>query len=453
MNRKRIIAAALLAVMISLPALSLAQEVRFEAIMQYMPGISSAAGSKYVIVTGKDKLKAVFSTEGEQLSPYQFKYLAYQSMDYFIAYNKNGDNTRALMDVGGTQLTDMVYGGFKVYSRKWAVAYTLSPTDKANSEFKRSKEYFTIDRYDLFYLGGEPSLRQPVAQLTKDQIRSVGVHGDFIALKDADGKITLHDKDFSVCEMEMKKVSTPVYAVDEYYAVVNLVTGQQVTEGVLTVKEMETDRGLRFLCTRYNFKGQKVSVISDEEGNEEYTIGYTVSSLSGDYAVVTGKNKLKGLYSLSQGKLIVPCEYSGFTASKVSTDPYVHNGYVAVESGGLRGYVDTRTGEVSCEFKYDPAKVTTVGCSTFWKVENGVYMLAAADGVETEVHVDSIYEKTRGNGYLLIAQKDGFYGVIDWHGQEVLPFIHSKIVTITDNSAALLRTSTGVEMDRIVIDP
>jgi hypothetical protein len=78
-------------------------------------------------------------------------------------------------------------------------------------------------------------------------------------------------------------------------------------------------------------------------------------------------------------------------------------------------------------------------------------MLAAADGVETEVHVDEIYKKSRGNGYLLVAKKGKYYGLIDWHGNEILPFEHSKIITVTDDARAVIRTSTGMQMDRILI--
>ena len=104
---------------------------------------------------------------------------------------------------------------------------------------------------------------------------------------------------------------------------------------------------------------------------------------------------------------------------------------------------------MSCEIKYNTKEVTTLGCVTYWKVEDGVYMLAAADGVETEVHVDSIYSKNRGDGHVLVAQKDGWYGLIDWHGNEVLPFEHKWVISETDDSKAVIRTSTGLQIDLI----
>lgn len=461
MTRKNRFCALLLVAMLLAPLSSLAVafepvapqalDVTFEPVLEYMPGIASVSATGYVIVTGKENQKAVFNTAGEQLSPYRYPNLSYLSRDYFVGFDEAGDNTRALVNVTGETLTDAAYGGFKAFSRKWVVGYVVSPTEKENSQYTRGKEYFLIDRYDLFYLDGSLTLARPVASLTPDQFAAAGAHGDFIAIQDGEGQITLHGRDFASYELPMKKVTSPIFGVDEYYDVVNLATGEPVTGGFVSVTEISTAQGLMFVGSRYDFTGKKISIIMDEAGQELAELDYTVSSISGDYAVITDKSKNKGLYSLSEGRVIVPCAYKNIMTSKVSTDPYVHNGYVAVEEGNMRGYVDVRTGELSCEMKYNRKEVTTVGCSTFWKVEDGLYMLAAADGVETEVHVDSIYAKTQGNGYLLIAQKDGFYGLIDWHGQEVLPFIHSKLITLTADSAALLRTSTGMELDRITI--
>ena len=78
--------------------------------------------------------------------------------------------------------------------------------------------------------------------------------------------------------------------------------------------------------------------------------------------------------------------------------------------------------------------------------------VAAADGVETIVEVTSIYAKGRGDGHLLVAKKDGYYGVIDWHGNVILPFEHKNLITITDDGKALIRSSTGYELDAIIIE-
>ena len=294
----------------------------------------------------------------------------------------------------------------------------------------------------------EPAAAAPVATLTPDQYQSAGVHGDFIAIMAPDESINLYDKTFTACNFAMEKVSTPIYGIQEY-AITNLITGDIVADGFTAVKEQNVSTGLWLIGTRYNFKGEKVSGIVDLKGQEIMPAEYTISKVSDGYVIITNEAKLKGLYSLKEQRVIVPCEFNNIMVGNVSTDNYVHNGYVAVENGALRGYYSVQESKLSCEIKYDRKAVTTVGCSTFWKVEDGLYMLVAADGVETEVRVDEISKKTRGDGYLLVARKDGMYGLIDWHGNEVLPFEHKKTIVITDDSQGLIRTSTGAQLDRM----
>lgn len=449
---KKLLSAFLMIAVLSVPLAALGETVRLEPLHQYVPKITPVTGFGQVIMTEKQTgLCGVFSTDGEQLTPYLFPTLEKVNYGFFSGTDdEKGINNRALVHISGAVLTDQTYGAFVAYNQHWTAAYVLSEATKKQYEYKRGKQFFNIDRCDLYFFSDEPAPCQPVGSLSHDEFSSASVHGNFIAIKDQNGKITLYDNEFKAYDYPMEKTNSPVYGINEY-TVVNLATGEAAADGFIAVKEQNRPDGLWLIGIRYNFKGDKVSFVTDAAGNEILQADYAISSISGDYALVT-QNKLKGLYSLESGKLIVPCKFNNIMTSSVSTDAYVHNGYAAVENGNLRGYVDTRTGEISCEIKYDRKAVTTIGCSTFWKVEDGVYKLVAADGVETEVHVDSIYEKTRGNGYLLVAQKDKLYGVIDWHGNEILPFEHNKIITITDDSRAIIRTGTGMQIDRIIIE-
>ena len=449
--KKLLIASLLLAALLLGPAVSLGETVSIEPIFQYMPGISAVSGTQYVIVTRKeDSTKAAFNTAGEQLTPFRYKTLSYLKYGFFVGRDGDGINNRALIYESGAQIARPAYGAFVAYSRKWAAGYVLSPATEAAYDYKRGEEFFNIDRCDIFYVGQQLGQIRPIASLQREEFSAADVHGDFIAIQDRSGHIALYDRYFTAYDLEMTDITQDIHALDNY-AIVNLATGETVARDYTAVKEKDFGYGMLLMATRYNFRGQKVSGLLDLKGGEVMPVNYTISTISGDYVVITNASKQKGLYSISQGKVLVPCEYYNIMVGSVSTDNYVHNGYVAVENGNLRGYVDTRTGEVSCPIQYDRKSVTTIGCSTFWKTGDGEYMLAAADGVETQVQVDEIYKKTRGNGYLLVAKKDGMYGVIDWHGSEVLPFIHGKVITITDDSRALLRTGTGVEMDRIMI--
>ena len=451
---KKWMALSLLVILLAAPLSGLGETVAVEPLLQYRQGIAAVANTNYVIITDKHSTrKAVFSTDGTQLTDYLYNNLTYLSNDYFVGYDEAGINNRSLVHISGATLIEAAYGNFAVISRHWVLGYVLAeaPEDAEGVRYTRGKVDFLLEKQDLFYLADPDQAPRLVASLSPAQYAAAAAHGDFIAIQDQEGVITLYDRDFKAYDYPMEKVTTPIYAVKDY-EIVNQVTGNVVKEGYVSVLEQMYQGELVLIVSNYNYKGEKVAGVVDLNGNEIIPmLEYDISSLSGDYAIVV-KGKRKGLYSLTRRELIVPCEFNNIMASKVSMDKYVFNGYAAVENGNQRGYFNTQTGELSCEVKYTTKSVTTIGCTTYWKTENGTFILAAADGVETEVQVDSLYGKLRGDGHLLVAVKDGFYGVIDWHGNVILPFEHKNIITITDDSKALIRSSTGYELDAIMIE-
>lgn len=452
---KKWVAAALMLALLTVSAVSLGEEaanVQFEILFQYQAPITAVESTNYVIMTDKQTgKKAVFDTAGEQLSPYLYEELSYIRYGILSGTDQKDElNGKGLVLMSGTTIAEPVYAAFEVFNEHWAAAYVYSPATEEQYDVKRGKDFFNKDRCDLYYIESEMDAAWLAAALTPEQFVSAAAHGEFIAVQDSEEKITLYDKNFKACNLEMQKTASPVYNVVNY-ALMNMATGEIVADGFTEAKEQNTANGLWLIVTRYDFTGKKVSGIVDEAGNEILPLEYSIASVDGDYVIIT-ENGLKGLYSLKEGRIILAPEFHNIMQGKTAVDNYVFNGYVAVEDGDLRGYYDVNAGQLSCEIKYNRKEVTTVGCSTFWKVEDGVYMLAAADGVETKVLVDEINAKTRGNGYLLLAKKGDMYGLIDWHGNEVLPFIHNKTISITDDSCAILRTGTGMEMDRVVIE-
>ncbi len=449
--KKALVYLVILAVVLPMMVSASAEDIEFSCFLKYMPGITVINGTEYVIVTEKfTHYKSIYNTTGELIANFPFQNITYNNYGLFTAYNEDGLNNRALVSINGKQITEPKYGAFNVYSKNWVMAYVLVPATEEAYQYKRGKEFYNIESYELFYLSDEHNQTEPLAVFEADKLITAEIHGDYIAIMDSSETITLYDNTFKAYDFSMEKVSSPVYVIKDF-TIVNSVTGELVLDGFTSVKEQKTNSGLWLLVTRTNFEGLGLSGIIDLQGQEIMPVEYLVNKVSSDqYVIVTNTDKLNGLYSIQKKKMIVPCEFNNIMVGKVSTDNYVHNGYVVVENGDLRGYYDIANQCVSCEVKYDRNTVTTIGCSTFWKVDEGVYMLAAADGVETEVHVDEISDKTRGNGYLLVAKKNGMYGLIDWHGKEILSFKHKWAITITDDSKAIIRTSTGLRIDQII---
>lgn len=428
---------------------ALADGAAIETKMQYMPSISAVEGTDYLIVTEKFfKKKSVYNTEGQLLVEFPFTELEWDGFNYFTASNGDGVlNRRALVHISGSQITELAYDSFTVLNRHWVVGTVLAPATAEAHQLQRGEEYYNIDHHDFFYLENETAAATPVGSLTAEQYQSAGVHGDYIAIMDAANHITVYDKTMKAYDYEMADVNEPIYGIQDY-AVFNLVTGKMLIDGFTDVREEDVAAGPWLSVTHYNFKGQQVTGLIDLDCKEILPVEYGVAAVTDDYVQIANENSLQGLYSLKEGKVIVPCEFGSVVPGEGSIDNYVHRGYVTIENGGMRGYYNVAEGKISCEAKYDAGTVQNVGCSMYWKVSDGVYKLVAADGVETEVQVDEM-SPTRGDGYLLIAKRGDYYGVIDWHGNEILPFEHKNEIVITDDSKGVIRSSTGYQFDRL----
>ena len=115
----------------------------------------------------------------------------------------------------------------------------------------------------------------------------------------------------------------------------------------------------------------------------------------------------------------------------------MYNGYVCVEKDGKVGFVDT-DGQVTCELKYGAAGVTQHGCTlTVTDLDGSIYIVAA-DGTQTQTDFDEVDEYSGGDGSLLIVSKNDAYGLVDWHGNEVLPLEYAR-ATISQSPTMRMR--------------
>ena len=437
--------AALLALLI--PAAACA-ELALTPVFQYMSSITSVAGSGYVILTDRDSgLRGVYTTDGQEVMPCTHANLTSAANDFFTELkDKENVNSRAIFTLDNRQISDFAYGQVKSYNRHWIAGYVLSEGAEDSYDVKLSGAFYRIERCDLFYVDDAEKDSYLVGSIGDQAFLKADVHGAFISVQRKDESITVYDRDFNALDLEVAGVTKDIYAIQDY-SVLEPGTGRAIINEYVSVQEADTPDGLLLLATRYDWKGQRYTDIYDDQGNLFHHADVELYSTDGRYGV-TVKSKKYGLYDLAERKELVPALYNKIVTGNTATNSYVFDGYVMVELDGLRGYVDTRTGEVSCEIKYDPTGLKRAGCAFYYIQDDGI-LLVAADGVESHPAVDSL-TGVRGSGALLAAKKGDFYGVIDWHGQEQLPFMHNKGITLTDDGFGLIRTSTGVELDQIL---
>lgn len=439
---------ALLLALCMLPAMASA-ELELRPVFEYMPSISSVTGSKYIILGDKSTgLKGVYTTDGQEVLACAYSNLSSVGNNFFIELkDKENVNSNAIICLDGRKISDYAYGRVVTFNRHWAAGYVLAEATEEQYDLKISKAFYWIDRCDLFYVDDEVKDSYLVGSIGDRQFVKADVHGKFIAVQGRDEAITVYDREFNPLDIAIDSVSTDIYSIQDY-AVMEPGTGKKVIENYISVAEADTPDGLLLLASRYHWTGKLVTSVFDDEGALLYDTEMEITYANRDYAVFR-QNKKYGLYDLRAQRVLVPAEYGKIVTGDTAVDAYVFNGYVMVETDKLRGFVDTRTGEVSCELKYNYKEFKRAGCVMYRTEEDGRILLVAADGTESHPDVDSI-SASRGSGALLVAKKGDYYGLIDWHGEEVLPFIHNKAIVITDDSFGIIRTSTGVELDEIL---
>ena len=244
----------------------------------------------------------------------------------------------------------------------------------------------------------------------------------------------MYDKTLTPVDVEVTSLYNAYDEVDGN--AVCLSDGLVIAEDVYSAYE-DTDTGY------IKVSGSNGMRLVDAEGNVLVPEGFDSIGMVYDGYVTVEQDDLYGLYDLAGGKLVVPCEYDEIYDFGLATIyRYVYNGYVCVEKDGKVGFVDTN-GQVTCELKYGAAGVTQHGCTiTVTDLDGSIYIVAA-DGTQTQTDFDEVDEYSGGDGSLLIVSKNDAYGLVDWHGNEVLPLEYASYdITITDYADAVIVDDT-----------
>lgn len=434
-------------------AASAMAETNLSMVFQYMPSIKAVQGTNCVLVESKqDNSLGLFTTAGKEIIPCTYKNLEYITNGFFSAYDdKETVDGKALWTIDGRMIGKQEYGGFKVFSKHWIAAFVVSPeaqTKKSFQDIKVGSKSYQYQRIDLYYVTDEAASVEPVVSLDRDAYADAFIHGEYIAITNRENQVSVYDSSFQPVSIELTAAKNPMYKIDKYQ-LISLLTKSVLGDGYSEVAEANLSDRMLIRATRIALDGTKLTGLMNPDGSVVLPADYALIDLTDKYAVVADLDKNQGLFSLEEGRLIVPCAYSAVVPCATDLDKYVHNGYVCVEKDGKLGFYDVANDVQSCEAKYSKRAVTNIGCSLFFTTVEGDLIVVAGDGEVNTVDADAILA-TRGDGYLLEAQKGASFGLIDWHGNIIVPINHYKEITVTDDSQAMIRTSTGLQLDAVI---
>ncbi len=405
MKIARPLAALLCTLLLAAPALA---EGSLTLLDDSLPECDFISGTSLLRLDG-DEGYAVGSIDGTALTDAVYTNLSgYEG--YIVAAQVNADpiNAFGLLDAQGKTLIPFSYGDVDVLSSEWALGVVLTESTADNYDYQAfiGDGYYLISTVDVYHLpdGGKLGTFERANFMDADPINHC------LNIEDrATGTVTTYDAGLNA-----------------------LGTVENTWDDDFAPADYET----------YRENGQYG--IRDKEGNVVMEPAfYSVYDYKrGYFEVSTGEKS--GLVN-AQGHVVVPAEYDDVETSYYlpalpdwSTSGFEAAGYFAVELDGKLGFVDGG-GNVTCAPTYSTDIMDCNGASATLTDLEGNLRIVAADGAETIV---SGYDRVRpmeyGSGiFYTVTDADYKKGVIDWHGNEVLPCTYADVELSADGQYLL----------------
>jgi len=357
---------------------------------------ASLVDDSHFLSLGDGREKALATLEGTPLTdPLYYSFRVYYG--WIVAAVANDDNTlsRGLLGPDGAIVIPVEYEEVEVLNENWAVGVRLEPAEKENSDYQAifGGGYYKITTVDIYNL---PSASM-VATLPRANYGKARAYDQYINVMHRATRATfVYDAAFN----QIKKVS-------DYYDT-SMVPGY----------------------TTFNDNGMQGLKTPDGAVILEPIYKSVSTDVKNGYFTVTDYDHY-GLCDLS-GNLVVPMEYKD--VSTIDSD-YVHFGYASVRTDDDKvGFVNVNTGETFIT-GFASSDCYNRGITIDAAEGEGMnrsFTILSADGVEA--HIDNLQSLGAiAYGYLYKPRNsDGKEGLIDWHGNEILPCEYWSI-DVTDD--------------------
>ena len=344
------------------------------------------------------------------------KYGSFDSYYGYIILNEyeEGLEYAGVIDKEGNQLVPCDYAEIKILNQNWILGINLEEATADQYDYESwlsSDTYYKITKVDIYsVVDGAATC---VASLARENYMDAEAAGPYINIQDrATSVISSYDAAFEQVATDLSYISDAPVNILDY--------------------EIYKENG------RKGIKDLEGNIILEPSFEYIYDYRYGYAEVESD-----GKDGLVD----KEGNVVVPAEYDKVYSTYYApydeetnrTNTYNALGYYTVCLDGKIGYV-TSGGEVTSEPKYSKDVFESKGVSGTVDDLTGNKILVAADGVETVLEgYDRINPLDGSYGvYYKVSNADGMEGVIDWHGEEILPCEYEDVSMSYDGNYILV---------------
>ena len=319
--------------------------------------------------------------------------------------NAEGFNTHGALNESVEEVIPFQYGDIKVLNENWALGVVLSKATSENYDYTSwfSDDVYLIETVDVYNLASGTL----VASLPRSEYLDADAFGNYINIQNrSNNEVTTYDGSFNALGIVRSTYTTDLIPA----------------EGLVTFR----DNGQTGLMDADGNVVMQPSFYSIYDFNEE---GYAEVYTGTYYGLID-----------STGAVVIPAEYEDINRNYNSgSSRYNNHGYFCVEKDGKLGYV-TAGGVVSCEPTYPESVLDNNGASATYTDLEGKDHILAGDGVDTVLEsYDYMYvaDNTQGVFYR-VRNLEGKYGLIDFHGNVVIPFEYTSLDMSGDGKFVLV---------------
>ena len=381
-----------------------AAETSLQQVYQFNAGGGAdAISGSYCIEAGDRDAKALVKMDGTQLTDGIYYSIRCQ-YGYFVVTEPEA-RMEGILNADGQVVAPTEYDDIQTLNEYWAAGVKLNTNGTKEDHdytiwvFGGEDQYALIDSVDLYNVK-EGKL---MATLTRDQYQQATASGEYLNIYERATQ-TVHQYDGSFQQLEDPR---------SYYSFPQ------------EEREQEPEP------YKYYYEDGKYGV-KDAEDNVTIAAQFDyIQDIVGDLVKVK-IGDFYGLYDVS-GNMLIPAEYNGFDYLSSKPEGYPEDafdayGYIAVKKDDKIGYYSVAEKAITAEPLYGTSeRAYNYGVSQIRQVEN-VYCLYSADGADRKLEEYSgcySLDYTLGRYYYVYGENGK--GMIDWHGNEVLPCIYNEI--------------------------
>ena len=370
----------------------------------------------------------IMAPDGTLLVPDEYLWLGLDNPWGYIAAAKLDQlNGKGVIDQTGKVLVPFEYGEIEVLNKDWVVGIRLKESTGDNFDYQAlfggyGSGYYLIEDRTFYNM----KTGQAAGTLTREQYDNVRVYDGFLVVKDLKDAITVYDEALRPLGTAEQTYHGYTFTKNgDQWEVRRAGDGELVLTTPYMVNSYKYEDGTFDITGSDNKRGRM-----DFEGNvvipTEYENLYT---FDGDY--IRAKRERDGKMGLldRQGNVAVDFKYDDFIATYARGEGVGQKtflfvkGYVPVELDGKIGFVNDK-GEETVAPTYMKAAVELAANSLLITTVDGKFTVVAADGTVTELpyaKVQRLYNAIDGRLYQA-TNDEGKVGVVDWHGNLVVPF-------------------------------